>query len=428
MVNEKHIEQALDKITTIDSKDTSLLSKRATPEEYPWMHSKGVCGIGLSERITSGKQLSDLALKVYVERKLPLSKCSTPAPAELVVDGLPNIPIDVEEIGKIELHGGTTNKSRERPAHPGSSVGLSGNMVWAGTFGMVAYKRGNPAKHYLVSSSHIIANSGLAKIGDAIVQPAAISGGTAPVDTIASLSQWVPFIFSDTGFENLVDAAIAEVTPGAVTAAITELGVPIGVSMTLARGMDVQKVGAETSYSMARIKDIHFRLPANYPTGGDNYSRAGFKDQVLTTFYAASGDSSAPVLNMNREVVGQHFAGSATVGIFSKINNLFDALDIELVVAETVATYGETECKGALDEHQDQLMKLPNVVGVGIVDADDTSKSSHQAVAVYVDHESDAAKQDKDQRIPSSLPVTRQGKQMSIPTRIIETGKITPDG
>lgn len=430
MASENHIEQALEHITSAEplAKTRSPRSKSSTEDAYPWMHSRGVCGLGLSERITAGTQLPELSLKVYVERKLPLSKCESPAPSELTVDGLPAVPIDVEEIGEIELHGRPASKNRERPAHPGSSVGLAGNKVWAGTFGMVAYKRDIPSTTYLVSSSHVIANSGLAKTGDAIIQPAAASGGTAPADTIASLSEWVPLVFGDTSFDNLVDAAIAELIPGAATAAITEIGVPLGVSTKLTRGMYVQKVGAETSYSMARIKDIHFRLPASYPTSDGKLARAGFKDQVLTTFYAAPGDSSAPVLNMEGEVVGQHFAGSQTVGIFSKIENLLNALDLNLVVADTVGSSGETECAEALDQHQEQLMKLPNVVGVGVVDADETAKSSDQAVAVYVDHKPDPASQDSDQRIPRTLAVIRHGKQKSIPTRIIETGKIQPGG
>jgi hypothetical protein len=394
-----------------------------------WMHGPGICGLGLAERVTAGRQLQDLALKVYVERKLPLAQCDLPIPKELRIEGLPPIPIDVEEVGRIELHAGS---SAVRPAKPGTSVSLAGNQTWTGTFGMVAVKRGQQQPWYLVSSSHVIANSGLATVGDAIVQPAASAGGQAPADTIASLSEWVPFQFSDTEFNNLVDAAIAELDPGAASAAIVELGLPAGVSTELARGMVVQKVGGQTGHSIAQIKDIHLRLPSYYPTAGGQVERAGFTDQVLTSFYAGQGDSGAPVLNMSNEIVGFQFAGSVSVSIFSKIQNLLSALDLELITAASDGSAAsEAEARDALDQHQSLLESLPNVVGMGIVSAEGqpgagAGTKGGSAIAVYVKRKVAADQLEATQRVPSQLPSVRGGKQKNVPTKVIEVGDITP--
>ncbi|NKC11079.1 MAG: hypothetical protein GKR94_02395 [Gammaproteobacteria bacterium] len=423
MANEQNIGQALDILTgeTLAPQSVGSAPDPATAAPAcPWMHSQGVCGIGLAERVTSGQQLiDDLTLKVYVERKLPTYRCEHLVPSELNLEELGPIPIDVEEIGRLELH------AASRPASPGSSISLAGNFSWTGTFGMVAHKRGKATPLYLVGSSHVIAISGLANVGDQIVQPAASAGGQAPQDVIANLSEWVPLKFSNTAFNNLVDAAIAELTPGAATAAIAGLGIPAGVSTKLARGMNVQKVGAQTSYSIAQIKDVNLRLPSSYPTANGQIARAGFTDQVLTTFYAAPGDSSAPVLNMQGELVGQHFAGSASVGIFSKIQNLLDALDLELVTAADDHTCDGSDCQSALDEHEQRLSALPNVTGFGMVDAADGSNAKGQAIAVYVERKMDVASED---RVPSTLPIVIGGKQKSVPTRVIESGKITPGG
>ena len=60
----------------------------------------------------------------------------------------------------------------------------------------------------------------------------------------------------------------------------------------------------------------------------------GFRDQVLCTRYSAGGDSSWAVLNMKKEVVGLHFAGSASSSIFNRIGHVLDALKIEVVTSK----------------------------------------------------------------------------------------------
>ena len=440
MANEREIASALDQLTGRPSGRQGRAAETAANPHAAgaaWMYGPGVCGMGLAERITAGKQLQDLALKVYVTRKLPLAQCRLPIPKELHLEGLPPIPIDVEEIGEIQLHGGST---AARPAQPGTSVSLAGNTVWTGTFGFVAVKQGQEQPWYLVSSSHVIANSGLASIGDAIVQPAASAGGQAPADTVATLSEWVPFQFSATDFNNLVDAAIAQLEPGMASAAILEVGVPTGVSTDLQRGMVVQKVGSQTGHSIALVKDIHFALPAYYPTASGQVERAGFRDQVLATFYAGQGDSGAPVLNASNELVGFQFAGSVSVSIFSKIQNVLDLLDLTAVTqASDSAPATEDEARATLDQHEDLLSSLPNVVGMGIVPAGDEGAAtastqalggsqggSGSAIAVYVQRKVDAGDLDAEQRVPSHLPSVRGGRQKDVPTKVIEVGEIKP--
>jgi hypothetical protein len=59
----------------------------------------------------------------------------------------------------------------------------------------------------------------------------------------------------------------------------------------------------------------------------------GFRDQVLCTRYSASGDSGSAVLNMEKEIVGLHFAGSDSSSIFNRIGHVLDALSIEVVTS-----------------------------------------------------------------------------------------------
>ena len=95
--------------------------------------------------------------------------------------------------------------------------------------------------------------------------------------------------------------------------------------------MKVQKTGRTTDHTIGIIRDVDYRTTLRYrkPTGGS--LRVGFKDQVLCSRYTAPGDSGSAILNMNRKVVGLHFAGSPSTSVFNKIGNVLDALNLEIV-------------------------------------------------------------------------------------------------
>lgn len=323
-------------------KMSTLLSDAVVPDlrdSFPWAFAEGVVGLGVAEKTTAGKRLRDIiAFKVYVEKKLPLTAVEHPIPRTIELPGLPPVDVDVEEIGKIALQG---NTQRIRPAVPGFSVGRALDAREAGTFGMVVRRQGEQGPLYLLSNSHAIAASGFANKGDIVLQPGSYDGGKTPTDGIGALADWVPLIFSSTGFPNLVDAAIAALEPGIASAAIAVLGVPKGVNANVTRGMSVQKMGRTTTRSQAIVLDVDFRVSSAYPDASGKPSRVGFSDQVLVTFYSAGGDSGSPVLDMNNNVVGLHVAGSDTIGIFCKIANVMDQLGIEVVTQQTDPPAGQ---------------------------------------------------------------------------------------
>jgi len=49
--------------------------------------------------------------------------------------------------------------------------------------------------------------------------------------------------------------------------------------------------------------------------------------------YTAGGDSGSAVFNMNKEVVGLHFAGSDSSSIFNRIGHVLDLLLIDVATA-----------------------------------------------------------------------------------------------
>lgn len=298
-----------------------------SPPQQDWARHPNIQGFGIAERITQGQKLKDVALKVYVERKLPLSKLDAPVPKQVMLPGMKEpVDTDVQEIGKVALE---ANTSRHRPAMPG--CGLGHFEVTAGTFGCLVRKKGKP-ELYILSNSHVLANSGTGKAGDVILQAAVFDGGEQPADVLCQLSEWVPFKFGDDSFDNLVDAAIAQVKSTDVTSRVNLIGVPPkGVGTVLRRGMKVKKVGRTTDLTSGEITDVDFRTSIPYPMPAGGTGNVGLRDQVLCTRYTAGGDSGAAVFNKNNEIVGLHFAGTPSTSIFNRISNVLDALGLEIV-------------------------------------------------------------------------------------------------
>lgn len=293
-----------------------------------WTHGRGIEGLGIGDKLTDGKPVGELALRVYVQKKKPKSKVSNPIPKTVAVPGVGDLSTDVIEVGRITPEMYT---ERLRPALPG--CGISHHNATVGTLGCLVRQRGDTDHLFLLSNSHVIANAGLGQIGDVILQPGKTDGGTIDDDSIAKLSDFVPFKFTETGFPNLVDAAIAKVnrrTSVKPTFRVLNF-TPDGVGRTLRRGMHVKKVGRTTDYTTGVITDVHFRLALRYQRpGSSSKGRVGFRDQILCTRYSAQGDSGSIILNSRNKVIGLHFAGSPSVSIFNRIAYVFDLLGLEL--------------------------------------------------------------------------------------------------
>ncbi len=225
------------------------------------------------------------------------------------------------------------NTIRVRPAIPGFGVGHVNITV--GTFGCLVRKKDDDETLYILSNSHVLADEGTGAVGDRVIQPGKCDGGAAPGDVIAELSQWIPFQFTSTGYPNTVDAAIAKVkNKASVTSAIRLIGVPTGASNRVRRGMRVQKTGRTTDYTQGIIQDINYRMAHNYKIPGGGSGRVGLQDLVLCTRFTDGGDSGSAVLDMNKRIVGLHFAGSPSSSIFNKINNVLTQLDIDVVTSK----------------------------------------------------------------------------------------------
>ncbi|MCB1007253.1 MAG: hypothetical protein KDB35_23920 [Acidimicrobiales bacterium] len=294
---------------------------RVVDRSRPWVATDGVQGLGIGQKITAGTETGELALRVYVEAKLPKGSCHAPVPSTVALPDLGQVHTDVVEIGPIRPE---SFRERVRPVLPGCSVGHPD--ISAGTLGAVVTYQGKPG--HILSNSHVLAASGMATVGDAVLQPARDDGGVVGKDRIGSLAAFVPFVHTDEGFPNRVDAAVASVRKAAGPDPVIRLvgRPPAGVTTRVRRGMHVHKVGRTTDHTFGVIQDVNLRIALNYPGG-----RVGFRDQVLCSRYTDGGDSGSLVLSSSDRAVGLHFAGSPSASVFNRIAHVLADLDVALV-------------------------------------------------------------------------------------------------
>jgi hypothetical protein len=304
------------------------------------------CGVGYKE--VGGARTDELCVIVSVAEKMPREEL---APTDLVPQAVEGVKTDVQETGVIRALQDHT--SRWRPAPGGVSCGHVD--ITAGTIGCLV-SRGDQI--YILSNNHVLANSNQAQPGDAILQPGPYDGGTiedqiatleefvtvhfgTEVPTcsiatgIASFSNWVARLvgsrhrleaFQEDTEVNLVDAAIARpVSADLVEKRILEIGEPQGVGEgTL--GLAIRKSGRTTGLTSGEITQVDVTTRVSYGTG----KIATFTDQLMAGAISSGGDSGSAVLDEGNRVVGLLFAGSNTVTIINRIQNVLDALNVSI--------------------------------------------------------------------------------------------------
>lgn len=284
-----------------------------------------VVAVGISEKITKKKRTGKLAVTFYVEKKVAKAKLRgedmIPPTMPEVLSGPEAIPTDVVAIGRLRPEVNAIRK----PVQPGNSIGHV--KITAGTLGALVTKGGDL---HILSNSHVLARSGLAKNGDDILYPGDADGGKSPADLVAKLSGFKKFVTGG-DFVNHTDCAIAKPLTARrdeLVSAIKGLGVPKGTTKAV-RDMKVVKVGRTTNKTTGTVRDVHFRFVLDYDDLGKS---VGFLDQVFCTRYSKPGDSGSLVLDQKTgKAVGLHFAGANGGSVFNPIDTVIAALGVKLV-------------------------------------------------------------------------------------------------
>jgi hypothetical protein len=323
-------------------------------------------------KTTGGQRTTTPAVVIGVRKKRPVAEMMAEEllPQRLEINGV-SVATDVIEatFKALEEPGRITHV---RPAPGGVSIGHV--SITAGTLGCVVKRDGKPV---ILSNNHVLAASGAAEIGSAIVQPGTYDGGTEASDKIGVLEDFVPITFESGGGgtpnlpecptaikvvkllnwvaetmghatrlgivpqaaePNLVDAAIAGVE-GEWSAMLVErimaengkMVQPLSV-VPAQVNMAVWKAGRTTGYTAGGIiTAIDGAVRVSYGDLGE----AVFENQVVVespTRFSQGGDSGSAVLTMENHLVGLLFAGdeAGTMTVCCPMTEVFRLLELTL--------------------------------------------------------------------------------------------------
>lgn len=317
------------------------------------LRKPNVVGVGTGFKEVRGRRTTELCVVALVRVKIPRAGL---AEAELVPSRVEGIPTDVVEVGELRAEQARTD--RWRPAPGGISVGHF--KVTAGTLGTTVQDRASGGR-LILSNNHVLANSNEANVGDPVLQPGAIDGGSPNSDTLARLERFVEIQFNQqpptcgiaklvadllNGLARLVgsrhrlrviqenpqainrvDAAVAKpVNAADLLPEVLDIGEVHG-TLVAALGMAVRKSGRTTGYTTGQINVIDTTVTVSY---GESRT-ARFEGQFVTTPMSQGGDSGSLLVDgESLQAVGLLFAGSAQATIYNPIRDVLEALQIDL--------------------------------------------------------------------------------------------------
>jgi len=317
----KHLVEALDFITADRAPVAaveSLHSLQVTRVRRAF-DDPNIIGVGISRKVTEGKELDELSVCFYVVKKRPVSKITPKylVPPVIATGVGQAAYTDVKTVGRIVPEKNPLVKAK--PIESGFSVGHF--RITAGTLGAIV-KKGN--KRYLLSNSHVLANSGKGKPGDKVLYPGPDDGGKPQLNWVAMLTKAVPFTKGER-LVNEVDAALAEVRKESLAGLsykLPNVKQPFAITAPV-RDMVVTKRGRTTGTTRGKIIDTDFRFVLNY----DGVGKIGYTHQVLCERYTDGGDSGSLVIDVaTGKIVGLHFAGADGGSVFNPIQPVMRAL------------------------------------------------------------------------------------------------------
>lgn len=345
MTDESNMRLTAQAAADLQPAQAAAIESLLAPEPGP----ANVIGVATGVKWRNGEPTGEPAVLVLVTHKLEkggLPK-SDLVPTKVGQTKTDVLAIGVPFAGEAAVVPVQTLAQRRRPAQGGYSVGHI--AITAGTIGTCVYSIlpggstgppangvGIPPKFFVLSNNHVLANVNAAMIGDPILQPGPIDGGTDPADRIATLAAFVPITLNPptplTQHKNIVDCAIAQGQFHDLDREIYWNGKVRGwrPKANVHVGDIVQKTGRTTNFTTGRITAINATVDVGYGNG-----RTGrFHDQILTTNMSAGGDSGSLVTTLDNVAVGLLFAGSASVMIANQIENVRALLKVE--VAEQI--------------------------------------------------------------------------------------------
>lgn len=322
----------------------------------------GAHGVGIGRRRHGGKQTDELCLRIYLACKLPLDQIPVerrvPPSVRVVTPEsrrTVDVPTDVVVMPAPSLAmpdpGGTF-----RPV-PGGVSCSAPSFFGAGTIGGWVLDKTDETV-VMLSNAHVFGPTA----GAEIIQPGTADGGDSGADRIGSVKRSIAFKpapLNPTPADcNFVDAAIGMVDdPDLIDLTVLEIGPAIYAIEAAAEGMAVRKYGQTTELTNGTVIDTDYNTIFNQPINGVS-TPAVFCDLILVenmdgpAGFASQGDSGSILFRPDPDsvidpAVGLIFATTGSAGVACKIQNVFDALDLDVLCASGYPAYLDGIAEGA---------------------------------------------------------------------------------
>jgi hypothetical protein len=304
-------------------------------------------------------------------------------------------------ISKGSADGGANHQTRN--THFGVSGGnvndITRRFCCSGTLGSLVT---DGTTNYVLSNNHVLGLSGQARVGDDISQPGLIDNNCQTPPIVADFTVAAPL-----GPSN-VDAAIAQLTPGAMDATgfIEDIGTISSVVRAPSLGLGVAKSGRTTGFTTGTIGSINTSVSVQYQRscGSGKKFVVSYTNQVVinSSTFSAGGDSGSLIVtnDANHNPVALLFAGSSTTTIGNPIDQVLtqvsnalgktvsfvgsgQALSIETLASNSFLPQEMERANAVKNRHERSLMDLPGVMGVGVGVPEGDSVEG--AIVVYID-------------------------------------------
>ena len=237
------------------------------------------------------------------------------------LDGFPVVPVvtgEIHALAKDEDRVDPTGRF-DRPVPIGVSTGHPD--ITAGTIGC---RVTDGTDVFALSNNHVYANSNAAALGDPVLQPGRVDGGTSPADDIGTLYDFEPIDFSGV-VANTIDAAIALTTDILLDNATPTdgYGTPLSTTAVASIGQQVMKYGRTTGLTRASVFALNTAVEVSYGT-----QVALFTEQIVIRNtkgrFSAGGDSGSLIVvdggDDDGKPVGLLFAGGRNLTIANPID------------------------------------------------------------------------------------------------------------
>jgi len=304
----------------------------------------GAHSVGIGRKIVKGKPTNQLAIRFYVEKKLPERELSSERALpkkyrfySRVKGRDVTVVTDIIESPRAEFE--VDPKTRLRPVPGGSSIGTPPppGYISAGTLGGWVWDELDDSI-VMLSNEHVLGTTADVDVA----QPGTMDGGVFPGDKIGDVKRGIP---RSTTTVNEVDCAIADPDSTVIyKTEVIEIGPAVYAIDEPIEGMTVEKFGRTTEHTYGEITDSDYTTTL--------LSGHSFVDCLRVDARAPSADwsdkgdsgslcfSRTPVPDSEiKPVVALHFAGGSTYGVECRIQNVFSALNLTTLCAGAFAVF-----------------------------------------------------------------------------------------